>query len=66
LNHDAFNPGGRGTRGQTLHYAVPYGDWLLAATASRGRYHLRVARLDQDYVYAGDSSNAEVKLSRLV
>ena len=66
FNHDAFNPGGRGTRGQTLHYAVPYGHRLLATTASRGRYHQRVAGLDQDYVYAGDSSNAELKLSRLV
>ncbi|KQP13045.1 ShlB/FhaC/HecB family hemolysin secretion/activation protein [Pseudorhodoferax sp. Leaf267] len=66
LNHDAFNHGGQGTHGQTLHYAIPYGHWLLAATASRSRYHQSVAGLDHNYVYAGTSRNAEVRLSRLV
>jgi hemolysin activation/secretion protein len=66
LNHDAFNHRGSGTSGQTVHYSVPYGHWLLAATASQSRYHQTVQGLNQSYVYAGDSRNAEVKLSRLV
>lgn len=66
LNHDLFNPGARGTSGQTLHYAIPYGDWLLGATASRSTYHQGVAGLHQDYVYAGESRNAELRLSRLL
>ncbi|WP_219212063.1 ShlB/FhaC/HecB family hemolysin secretion/activation protein [Variovorax boronicumulans] len=66
VNHDLFNPGARGTSGQTLHYSIPYGDWLLGATASRSSYHQSVAGLNQDYVYAGESRNAEVRLSRLL
>ena len=49
-----------------MHYSVPYGYWLLSTTASRNEYHQRVAGLSQDYVYAGESRNAEVRLSRLL
>ncbi len=66
LNHDAFNPADRGTAGQTVHYSAPYGDWLASATASQNRYRQTVQGFDQNYVYAGESANAEVKLSRLV
>lgn len=65
-NHDAFNHSGQGTSGQTVHYSVPYGYWLFGATASQNRYHQTVQGADQDYVYAGESGNAELKLSRLV
>ncbi|SFU80337.1 Hemolysin activation/secretion protein [Polaromonas sp. YR568] len=58
--------GGRGTRGSTVHYSVPIGYWALAATVSNNRYFQSVAGASQDYVYRGTSSNAEVKLSRLV
>ena len=66
LNHDAFNHKGSGTSGQTVHYSIPYGYWLLSATASQSRYHQSVAGLNQDYIYAGKTNNAEVKLSRLI
>ena len=66
LNHDAFNHPGAGTNGQTVHYSVPYGDWLLGATASQGKYRQSVQGLSQHYVYAGETSNAEVRLSRLL
>ena len=66
LNHDAFNHPGAGTSGQTVHYSVPFGDWLLGATASQGKYHQSVQGLSQNYVYAGETRNAEVRLSRLV
>ncbi|WP_170855517.1 ShlB/FhaC/HecB family hemolysin secretion/activation protein [Variovorax sp. CF079] len=65
-NHDAFNHSGQGTSGQTVHYSVPYGYWLFGATASQNRYHQTVQGADQDYVYAGESGNAELKLSRLI
>ncbi|BEP54058.1 ShlB/FhaC/HecB family hemolysin secretion/activation protein [Variovorax sp. V35] len=55
-----------GTEGQTLHYSVPYGHWLLGLTASNSQYHQSIAGLNQDYIYAGKSNNAEVKLSRLL
>lgn len=58
--------GSRGTRGSTVHYSLPLGYWTLAATVSDNRYFQSVAGLNQDYVYSGTSSNAELKLSRLV
>ena len=66
LNQDAFNHQGQGTAGQTVHYSVPYGHWLLSTTASRSDYHQSVPGQDQTYVYSGESSNAEVKLARLL
>ena len=66
LNHDAFNHQGQGTAGETAHYSVPYGRWLLSATASQNDYHQSVAGLYETYVYSGDSSNVEVRLARLL
>lgn len=66
LNHDAFNHGGQGTDGRTVHYSVPFGDWLLSATASRSDYHQTVAGYVESYVYAGESDNVELRLSRLL
>lgn len=57
---------GRGTRGSAVHYSVPLGYWSLGATASTNQYFQTVAGINQNYVYRGSSSNAEVKLSRLV
>lgn len=65
LNHDAFNHQGQGTSGQTVHYSVPYGYWLLSATASQSDYHQSVAGLMDNYVFSGNTSNAELRLSRL-
>lgn len=66
LSHDVFNHEGQGTGGQTVHYSVPYGYWLLSATASQNDYRQSVAGLTENYVYSGESSNAEVKLARLI
>ena len=56
----------RGTEAQTLHYALPWGYWLLGLTASNNRYYQSVAGLNQTYRYAGNSNNAEARLSRLL
>ena len=56
----------QGTRGNTAHYSVPLGYWAVAATVSNSNYFQTVAGLTQNYVYRGSSSNAEVKLQRLV
>lgn len=58
--------GERGTGGRTVHYSVPFGYWLIGATASNNRYRQSVSGLNQTYVYRGTSSNTELKLSRLV
>jgi hemolysin activation/secretion protein len=64
-NHVSGNPA-KGTEGQTVHYSLPYSYWLLGFAASNSQHHQSVAGLNQDYVYAGKTNNAEVKLSRLV
>jgi len=66
INNHVFSDPAKGTEGQTIHYSLPYGYWLLGFTASNSQYHQSVAGLNQDYVYAGKSNNAEVKLSRLL
>jgi len=66
LQRGVFNPQGRGTGGVTLHYSIPFGNWLLGTTASRNRYHQRVAGLQQDYVYSGTSRNIQAQLTRLL
>ncbi|WP_241082559.1 ShlB/FhaC/HecB family hemolysin secretion/activation protein [Achromobacter xylosoxidans] len=66
LGHDIFNASGKGTRGYTTHYSVPWGYWILSTTVSGYRYHQTVAGYSQDYVYGGTSNNAEMRLSRLV
>ena len=58
--------GPRGTHARTVHYSVPYGFWLVAATASSSNYFQTVFGASQDYIYKGTSSTAEVKLSRLI
>ncbi|WP_445286653.1 ShlB/FhaC/HecB family hemolysin secretion/activation protein [Variovorax atrisoli] len=66
INNHVFGDPSKGTEGQTVHYSLPYGYWLLGLTASNSQYHQSVAGLNQNYVYAGKSNNAEVKLSRLI
>ena len=45
--------GSRGTRGDTLHYSLPFGYWQLAYTRSTNYYHQSVAGASQDYDYRG-------------
>jgi hemolysin activation/secretion protein len=56
----------RGTRGRTVHYSVPYGYWLVAASGSSSPYYQTVSGATQSYVYRGQSENASITLSRLV
>jgi len=66
INNHVFGDPAKGTEGQTVHYSLPYGYWLLGLTASNSQYHQRVIGPYEQYVYAGKTNNAEVKLSRLV
>ncbi|KQU83841.1 hypothetical protein ASC78_12740 [Variovorax sp. Root318D1] len=66
INNHFLSEPSYGTEGQTVHYSLPYGYWMLGVTASNSQYHQSVAGLSQDYVYAGKTNNAEVKLSRLI
>lgn len=59
-------PGAHGSQATTVHYSVPFGYWLLGLTASSSDYHQSVAGANQTYMYSGETSNGEVRLSRLV
>jgi len=64
FNHNLDGRGERGTRGYTAHYSLPWGYWLLGATASANRYHQTVAGASQSYDYGGTSENYEIRLTR--
>lgn len=68
FNHDlgGGQEGERGTRGNTLHYSLPWDYWMLGATTSSYRYYQSVAGASQTYIYSGTSENYEIRLSRLI
>lgn len=66
LGQAVFDGDGKGTRSDTVHYDVPYGNWLVGATASGYTYRQTVAGYVTNYVYSGISHNADLKLSRLL
>lgn len=68
LNHDlgGGDAGYRGSRGKTIHYSMPFGYWLLGLTASSSNYWQSVVGANQTFIYSGNSSNEEIRLSRLI
>ena len=59
-------PGDRGSQAQTVHYSVPWKEWLVSATATTFEYHQAVAGLNQNYNYHGNGNNHELALTRLL
>jgi hemolysin activation/secretion protein len=55
----------RGTGGAHLAYALPYGYWNLALSASRYRYHQQVAGYNETFMSSGRSRELELKAQRL-
>jgi hemolysin activation/secretion protein len=69
LNRNAAKgaaPANGGTEGLVVHYSLPYGYWAFAATASQSKYQQTVEGKYENYAYSGDSSNWELKASRLL
>lgn len=58
--------GYRGTRGQTMHYSLPWGYWSLGLTRSSNRYYQSVVGLTQTYVYSGTSTTTDIRLGRVL
>ena len=54
-----------GTGGAHLSYALPYGYWNLALSASRYRYHQKVAGNNETFMSSGRSRELELKVQRL-
>jgi len=67
FTHDLGGSGpGRGTLGYIFHYSVPFGYWLFGFTYSDYEYHQTVAGASQSYRYSGETSNGELRLSRVI
>jgi len=67
LNRDLDDQDSRhGTRGNTVHYSLPFGYWLVGFTHSSYDYHQVVQGNLQDTVYSGTSANSDLRLSRVV
>jgi hemolysin activation/secretion protein len=59
-------PGDRGSQAHTVHYSVPWKEWLLSATATTFEYHQLGLGLNQYYSYHGKSDNQELAITRLL
>lgn len=59
-------PGPRGSRSGTLHYSLPYREWLLGFTASEFRFHQSVAGLNGWVRYSGEGTTQDLALTRLL
>ena len=68
LNQDVGGrvAGPRGTQGNTVHYSLPFGYWLISATHSANTYHQSVAGLNERIEYSGNSNNSELRITRLL
>jgi len=66
VNSDANREGNqRGTAGQNLYYAVPFGFWYYSLSASNSDYHQEIAGTGQHIVSSGKSKNLDIKTSYL-
>lgn len=65
--HNLANVDGNGrSKGNTVHYSLPFGYWMVSATTSRNEYRQSVAGAFQPYLYSGTSNNSTIRISRLV
>ena len=62
----AIGGSGHGTRNLNAGYSVPWGYWLFNASTGRNSYHQNIAGASQTYRYSGDSTTAELGVSRIV
>jgi hemolysin activation/secretion protein len=56
----------RGNRSNTLHYSLPFREWLVALTHSDGEYRQTISGLNGPIVYSGSHSNDAVTISRVL
>lgn len=67
FSNDAMHdPGVRGTRGHTLQYSLPWGDWTLFLSDSVSHYLMTVSGSTQKFRVSGESKLQEYKLQRLL
>ena len=54
----------RGTRGDSLHYSVPFGYWTFSAGVGNSQYYQTVQGTNQTFIYSGQSNNIELRAHR--
>jgi hemolysin activation/secretion protein len=65
-NHDVNgHPGLYGTRGDSVSYSIPWGNWSFTASASQYHYHQQIAGAFQNFVSSGDSRTVDLKAEYL-
>lgn len=66
-NHDVNgHPGQYGTRGDSVFYAIPWGNWTFTATASQYHYHQEIAGAFANFVSSGLSKTLDLKAEYVV
>ncbi len=66
LSTDADRKAGqRGTTGNNIYYAIPFGYWNFAVSGSTYDYHQAVAQASNSFISHGKSRNLELKISQL-
>lgn len=63
---DVFNASGRGSRNAAAHYSVPFGGWLIGATAGRYEYHQTVQDNLRRYRDGTEGGSAELRATSLL
>lgn len=59
-------PGPRDAGSRTMHYSLPWRDWLIAATHSEWDYFQSVAGRNGILIYSGASQSSDITISRLL
>jgi hemolysin activation/secretion protein len=59
-------PDPKGSQNVSAHFSLPYGNWLLSTNVSASQYNQTVIGAYQDYAYSGNSSNFDIKLSKML
>lgn len=58
--------GGQDTRARSAHYSVPWKRWLFAVQTSQQDYRQNVAGASQDYLYRGQTTLHDLRVSRML
>ena len=65
-NHDVYHSTGHGTRGNSLSYAVPLGNWSFTTSLYDYTYHQTVEGSQQTFVSSGKSRTMDFTVQRLL
>jgi hemolysin activation/secretion protein len=66
INHDVNGHTDRyGTHGNSVYYAIPWGNWTFTASGSQYTYHQQIAGIDENFVFGGNAKTFDLKAEYL-